>query len=214
MPLFGSSTQKLVPVFVASLGNPAPYTTTLHSAGHTVLAALAAQQAYNPWRPFSGGKIAERSERAFNVVTGYSNAGPRRLPTLWKCGSMMNISGPAVKKAFLKWKSEQNFSDDDPKPKLVVIHDELESELGAVRVRTDPKASARGHNGLKSLMSALPNEKWIRIGVGIGRPASRERDAVSDYVLRKMNAREQAVLEQAAAEVSRQLGEIEEGAVS
>lgn len=127
---------------------------------------------------------------------------------------MMNTSGPAVKKAFLKWKAEQNFSEEDPKPRLVIVHDELEAELGGVKVRTDPKASARGHNGLKSLMGALANEKWIRIGVGIGRPESRERNAVSDYVLRKMSAREQMVLEQAAAEVSRQLGEIEEGALS
>lgn len=124
----------------------------------------------------------------------------------------MNISGPAVSKAWLKWKQDNGFSKDDATPRLVIVHDELEKELGAVSVRADPRASARGHNGIKSLQGALPHEKFIRIGVGIGRPESRDSRAVSDYVLRKMTAREGQALEQAGLRVMQQIAEVAEGA--
>lgn len=211
--LLRGSSIKGIPIFVASLGNPKPYLNTLHSAGHTVLRAIAAENKYDAWRPYTGGSLAENSNTDFSFIRGYNKNGAA-LPTLWKCGAMMNASGPAVKKAWLKWKKENGFSDDaEEKPRLVIVHDELEKELGAVNVRTDPKASARGHNGLKSLMAALPNERFIRIGVGIGRPESRERDAVSNYVLRKMTAREAQALEKAALRVYQQIEEVYEGAV-
>jgi len=123
----------------------------------------------------------------------------------------MNVSGPAVKKAYAKWKVENGIADGEGR--LVIVHDELERELGSVSVRTDHKASARGHNGLKSVMASMPHEKFIRIGVGIGRPASRERDAVSNYVLRKTKPNEVAALEGAAREVSRVIAEIYEGEI-
>ena len=121
---------------------------------------------------------------------------------------MMNVSGPAVKKAFAKWKKEQGGEG-----RLVIVHDELERELGSVHVRSEKGASARGHNGLKSVMAALPNENFVRIGVGIGRPVSRERGAVSEYVLRKMTGREGAAIEGAAREVSRAIAEVYEGEI-
>lgn len=208
MPLFGGT--KNFPVFVASLGNPKPYANTLHSAGHIVLTAIAHQQNYRPWRPFAGGQLAENSERSFSFLRGYSNDG-LAMPTLWQCGALMNASGPAVKKAFKKWMSETGVKEGEGR--LVIVHDELERELGAVNVRTDHKASARGHNGLKSLMATMPGQKFVRIGVGIGRPASRERDAVSDYVLRQVTLNEVKAFEQAAREVEREINEVREGAI-
>merc|ERR1711881_221595 len=213
MPLFpSSSAPKLIPVFVASLGNPQPYLNTLHSAGHTVLTAIAATERYQPWRPFSGGKLATSTSSSFSFLSGFSaTSSSNALPALWKCGAVMNVSGPAVKKAYAKWKVENGIADGEGR--LVIVHDELERELGSVSVRTDHKASARGHNGLKSVMASMPHEKFIRIGVGIGRPASRERDAVSNYVLRKTKPNEVAALEGAAREVSRVIAEIYEGEI-
>lgn len=53
----------------------------------------------------------------------------------------MNVSGPAVKKAWLKWSNE----DEQRKKfgRLIIVHDELESEIGKVKVKTDAKLSAR-----------------------------------------------------------------------
>jgi peptidyl-tRNA hydrolase, PTH1 family len=46
------------------------------------------------------------------------------------------------------------------------------------------EGSAKGHNGVKSIMSALNNsDKFNRILIGIGRPVSHESADVAQYVL-------------------------------
>jgi len=110
----------------------------------------------------------------------------------------MNVSGPAVASA---WKTF--LKDLEPnerrRAKLVLLHDELESPLGKIKLKTG--GSAKGHNGLKSCATNIGAMAFTRIGVGIGRPASRESSVVSDYVLRKMNPGELAKIEQCAPEL-------------
>jgi PTH1 family peptidyl-tRNA hydrolase len=120
----------------------------------------------------------------------------------------MNISGQGVKKAWREYSSK--IINEGLEPRLVIIHDELESPLGKVSVK-EGTASPRGHNGLKSCQATLGNMKWWRIGVGIGRPESREPDVVSRYVLRKMNGAEQKAMQKASASVVDSLRQISEG---
>lgn len=105
---------------------------------------------------------------------------------------------------------------------LVILHDELEAPLGKVRVkRGGPEASSlRGHRGLISVCETLrgkglypvkqgqgkrggKNESLprdlsiLRVGVGIGRPDSRAKNAVADYVLTEMDAKELAAMQKA-----------------
>ena len=97
----------------------------------------------------------------------------------------MNVSGPALAaawKAFLR----DLPNEDRTRAKLVVVHDELESPLGKIKLKVG--GSARGHNGLKSCVSSFGGMAFTRIGVGIGRPESRESRDVANYVLRKMSA--------------------------
>lgn len=96
----------------------------------------------------------------------------------------MNVSGPAVLKA---WKAflQDLPNDHRPDAKLVIVHDELESPLGKIKIRTG--GSAKGHNGLKSCLNNFGGTPFTRIGVGIGRPESRESRDVANYVLRKMS---------------------------
>ena len=49
--------------------------------------------------------------------------------------------------------------------------------------------SAKGHNGVKSVIQTL-GQGCVRIGVGIGRPTSRESGVVAGYVLKQMTGRE------------------------
>ncbi|KAI9786835.1 MAG: hypothetical protein M1839_005066 [Geoglossum umbratile] len=166
-------------LLVLSLGNPAPLLHTLHSAGHTVLEAVAEQLGFGAFtavpRGGSGGGAVSRSE-----------AHPY---TLWRGGRAMNESGVGVR---ARWEAEGG--------ELVVVHDELEVGLGRVVVRKGG-GSARGHNGIKSLLAHLPpaNRGFVRIAVGIGRPASRESADVAAYVLRKMTAVERRAIEEEAA---------------
>lgn len=95
----------------------------------------------------------------------------------------MNVSGPSVAaawKGFLKGLP----SEDRANASLVIVHDELESPLGKIKVKHG--GSARGHNGLKSVTKSLGGMAYTRIGVGIGRPDSRESGDVANYVLKKM----------------------------
>ncbi|KAJ5728047.1 hypothetical protein N7493_004377 [Penicillium malachiteum] len=108
---------------------------------------------------------------------------------------------------------------------LVILHDELEAPLGKIRVkRGGPEAfSLRGHRGLISVCeslrgkglypprqnqknerrkdkdSALPRDLSIlRVGIGIGRPDSRAKNAVADYVLTEMDPAELNAVQRAA----------------
>jgi PTH1 family peptidyl-tRNA hydrolase len=62
---------------------------------------------------------------------------------------------------------------------LIVIHDELDLSLGSVRVKIG--GGHGGHNGLRSLIEHLGSSDFIRVRIGIGRPAPNIDPA--DYVL-------------------------------
>ncbi|KAI9924381.1 hypothetical protein ASPWEDRAFT_101763 [Aspergillus wentii DTO 134E9] len=104
-------------------------------------------------------------------------------------------------------------------PTLVILHDELEAPLGKVKVRMGgpEQASLRGHRGLISVMESLRGKKMyppspsqgahdrlsvMRIGVGIGRPSSRNKGDVADYVLTEMTPVELAAVRAAAGSVA------------
>jgi PTH1 family peptidyl-tRNA hydrolase len=110
----------------------------------------------------------------------------------------MNVSGAGVSAAWKKFQRENNGEG-----LLVVVHDELELATGEVKVR-DGAASPKGHNGLKDIKRCVQG-KWIRIGVGIGRPESREPGVVAGYVLRKMSGQERVKIEGAVGRVEGEL---------
>ncbi len=62
---------------------------------------------------------------------------------------------------------------------LVVIHDELDLEPGVVRVKIG--GGHGGHNGLRSIIEHIGSPDFIRVRIGIGRPAPGIDAA--DYVL-------------------------------
>lgn len=94
---------------------------------------------------------------------------------------------------------------------MVIVHDDLEKPLGAVMLRTIQGGSSKGHNGLKSISAALGNTPFARIGIGIGRPISRESDDVACYVLKKMTPAEKVKIEESVDEVITRLKQLEKG---
>ncbi|GME29030.1 Peptidyl-tRNA hydrolase [Neofusicoccum parvum] len=155
---------KIAPLFIASIGNPAPtYAHTLHSAGHTLLDAVRDARAFPAWqkdRLHANGLVSRQAEagvaRNFSWVPGIVAPGKKAGGvadgeedwTLWQSPSLMNVSGKALAQAWGRWKRENR------EGVLVVLHDELERGLGKVVVRRG--GSARGHNGLKSIAAQLP----------------------------------------------------------
>jgi peptidyl-tRNA hydrolase, PTH1 family len=154
---------------LVGLGNPGPkYLWTRHNAGFIVLDRFA-QLAGIPLgkKGFSGlyGEGTHRGERLL----------------LLKPQTFMNLSGRAVAEAL-------RFHKLTPAD-LVVIHDDLDIPFGFVKVKEG--GGHGGHNGLRSLMQELGGGQFVRVRVGIGRPAHGD---VVNYVLTNYGAEEMAGL--------------------
>ncbi|KAI9740210.1 MAG: aminoacyl-tRNA hydrolase [Cirrosporium novae-zelandiae] len=186
-------------ILLASIGNPAPYTNTLHSTGHLVLSRIQNLLSYPPFsksRPLASGLLSHSNEDVF---------------TLWMSPTLMNVSGPAVVKAYNTWKRDNSLSGEaDAKKLLIILHDELELPLGQVKLKKGA-TSHRGHNGLRSIKETMRGDDYLKLGIGIGRPTSREKGDVANFVLRKMGTAEREKVKNAADEAVRIVREIAEG---
>jgi PTH1 family peptidyl-tRNA hydrolase len=176
-------------ILVISLGNPGEMRNTWHSAGHIVLEAL--QRTLGRDQPaFAAQRVGRASPALASVGTRY---------TLLQSPAVMNVSGPWVARAYREHLAERGLAPAEVG--VVLVHDDLEEELGVVKVR-DWKRSHRGHNGIKSVNGALqadPAGKWARVSIGIGRPDARDKGAVSDFVLSKVPRNARNVLEGAGS---------------
>lgn len=148
---------------ILGLGNPGPeYERTRHNVGWWVVDHLA-----DVWR-FEGWKKDGESRVASGTV------GSTRV-RLVKPLTYMNLSG-AVLKPYIRREAWSYMKD------LLVISDEVALPVGSFRVRSG--GSAGGHNGLKSIQSALNSQEYARLRIGVGpEDPSRRRGDLSDYVL-------------------------------
>lgn len=90
---------------------------------------------------------------------------------LLRPSTFMNDSGAAVGPLAALWEL--------PPERVVVLHDELDLPPGVVRIKRG--GNENGHNGLKSVTSALGTREYLRVRIGIGRPATGV--PVPEYVL-------------------------------
>ena len=70
---------------------------------------------------------------------------------------------------------------------VIVIHDELDIDFGRIRLKFG--GGEGGHNGLRSVASALGTKDFQRVRIGIGRPPGR-KDPARRYVLENFTAAE------------------------
>lgn len=182
---------------VVSLGNPLPKYESLHSAGHFALNGLTKALQQHPLR-----------ETSLARQTCLVSQGPKY--TLVQSPTLMNISGPFVARAW----QEMVKQHDPASLSLVIVHDELEKDLGIVKL-VSWERSPRGHNGMKSVKASLsqakfPTSPFVRVAVGIGRPDSRDAETVSRYVLDKIPREKRRILEEVAPwDVAKRLVELE-----
>ncbi|TDT32529.1 aminoacyl-tRNA hydrolase [Naumannella halotolerans] len=150
------------PWLVVGLGNPGPgYAGNRHNVGFFVADALASRAGVKFTAP--RGMRAEVAETRLTAA-GIGGIGtPAQRLVLVKPRTYMNDSGLAVRKlaAFHKVPAEQ----------VIVIHDELDLDLGRIRVKLG--GGDNGHNGLKSIRAHLGTGDFPRIRFGIGRPPGR-----------------------------------------
>jgi PTH1 family peptidyl-tRNA hydrolase len=85
----------------------------------------------------------------------------------------MNESGRSVGAAARFFKIEPEH--------LVVVHDEVDLDPGRLQVRSG--GGLAGHNGLRSVASALGTPEFMRVRIGVGRPGRGDPRPVADFVL-------------------------------
>jgi PTH1 family peptidyl-tRNA hydrolase len=95
-----------------------------------------------------------------------------RVALLWP-QTYMNDTGRSVGPARGSFKL--------PLERVLVVHDEIDLPFGEVRTRLG--GGLAGHNGLKSIKRELGSAEFMRVRVGVGRPASTDPEIVSAYVL-------------------------------
>ncbi len=176
---------------VVSLGNPGALYETLHSAGHLALDSLQSQLASSQ-PAFTTQRVGKKKARA--------SLGPKYM--LAQSPTLMNVSGPWASAAWKSVLADKGLSPADVG--LVVVHDDLEEDMGVVKIRKWD-TSHRGHNGMKSVKNSLRHAdwreaRWARISVGIGRPLVRDPDSVSDYVLRPISSHQKQYLRDKAGQ--------------
>jgi len=158
---------------VVGLGNPGPaYAGTRHNVGYLVVDELA--------RRIGGRLRAHKSGRA-EVLEGRLGIGGPRV-VLGRARSYMNESGGPVRALLSFYKV--------PPERLVLVHDELDLAFETLRVKCG--GGDNGHNGLRSVRSALGTGEFNRVRVGVGRPPGRQSPA--DFVLAPYTSVERTVL--------------------
>lgn len=165
------------PWLVVGLGNPGPgYANNRHNVGQMVVDELAHRTSGRFTTHRARAQVAD--VRLGTLAGGVP--GPRVL--LAKPTSYMNLSGGPVAglAAYLQVPAER----------VLVVHDELDVPFAQVRLKQG--GGEGGHNGLRSISSALGTRDYVRVRVGIGRPPGR-MDA-ADFVLRDFSSVERKEL--------------------
>ena len=152
-------------LLVAGLGNPGrEHARDRHNAGWMVVDELARRRGASFRSKFSGRLAETRLEEA-------------RIALL-EPETYMNESGRSIAAAarFFKVAPEH----------VLVVHDDVDLEVGRLQARLG--GGLAGHNGLRSIATALGTQDFLRLRIGVGRPARGDRRPVADYVLSPFEA--------------------------
>ena len=158
---------------IVGLGNPtSEYQGTRHNIGFSVIDRLSDEYRISV------------SERKFKGLCGRGMIGADKV-LLVKPQTYMNLSGESVVEALHYYKC-------DPEEDLIVIYDDIDLDVGRLRVRG--KGSAGGHNGMKNIIAHIGTETFARIRVGVG--AKPPKMDLADYVLGHFHAEEMEAIEE------------------
>jgi peptidyl-tRNA hydrolase, PTH1 family len=142
------------------VGNPgAQYALQRHNVGFMAADIIAEVHGFSPW------------SKKFRSLIAEGRIGRERI-LLLKPQTFMNDSGDAVQQAMHFYK----LGMDD----LTVFHDEL--DLAPFKVKVKVGGGTAGHNGLRSIDSALGPD-FRRVRIGIGHPGPGRKDLVTPHVL-------------------------------
>ena len=141
---------------IVGLGNPGiEYQFTPHNLGFLTIDRIA-----------NGLGIEIRNRQCRALTARATVAGEPAI--LAKPETYMNLSGLSVRELVAEHQV-------DVQRDLIVIYDELDLPLGAIRIRQ--RGSSAGHNGMGSILGALNTDEFLRIRLGIA-PERKVADGV------------------------------------
>ena len=153
---------------IVGLRNPeSAYVGTRHNIGAEVVDVLAER---------AGGRLKRGPLRVRADVARVTIDGHEALLALPRAN--MNVSGGPVRAILSYYKAD--VSD------LLVLHDDL--DLPYAKLRLHLGRGAGGHNGVRSVMSALGSREFWRLKIGLGRPPGRMDPAA--FVLKRFSKTE------------------------
>lgn len=157
---------------IVGLGNPGPeYEWTPHNLGFLAIDAVAERAAIRVTRPEAKSYIGRGTLAGEEVI-------------LAKPQTMMNLSGVAVRMLLEKYECEP--------ADVIVLIDEVDLPWGMIRIRERGRNST--HNGLKSIISSLGTDEFVRVRLGV-QPKQMWGDR-RDYVLCSMGREERRMAEE------------------
>lgn len=161
-------------ILIAGLGNPTmEYKHTRHNAGFDAVDAIAKEY---------GARI-KKAEHA--ALTGTAVIGGQKV-LLAKPQTYMNNSGQSIR-------ALADYYKLSPESDIIILSDEVALPPGMIRIRK--KGSAGGHNGLKSIISHLGTQDFVRIRIGVG-DAHDKADMVN-HVLGHFNREDKKQMKEA-----------------
>lgn len=164
---------------IVGLGNPdKKYDNTRHNTGYVTLDTIADRY---------GIDIVERK---FKSLIGKGVIEGNKV-VLVKPLTYMNLSGEAVREV-------TDYFKVDPQTQVCIIYDDTSMDVGRIRIRK--KGSAGGHNGIKSIISHLGTDVFVRVKIGIGEKPPRMD--LADYVLGHFTAEEIKTIDETAKKVA------------
>ena len=156
---------------IFGLGNPGiRYRRTRHNVGFLVLEKLAADAGI------------ELKQKSFNALWGKGKLETKNM-LLVEPQTYMNLSGRAVSGLAAFFKADIN--------KVIIIHDDLDLPFGTIRLKTG--GGTAGHKGLESIAENLGSSDFMRVRIGIGKPADKAR--IDSYVLERFEPQQENELQ-------------------
>lgn len=161
---------------VVGLGNPGTeYAGTRHNVGADTVRLLAQRlgASFKPHR--AKAQIADTFLRS----GPHAGSSPGGTPlSLCLAFGYYNTAGAPVQAAMAFYKI--------PHERLIVVHDDIDLELGAVRLKRG--GGTGGNKGLGSIQQRTGSADFLRVRIGVGRPPGRQ--SAADYVLKRFGAQE------------------------
>ena len=160
-------------LLVVGLGNPGPrYAATRHNVGFRFIDLLAKRA------------DIRLNERRAKAVLGRGMFAGHDV-VLAKPRTFMNNSGEGIEYLLARFGGRPT--------ELLVVYDEMVLPVGRIRLR--PSGSHAGHNGIRSIISAVHTEEFPRLRIGVGQPP-QGGDSIP-HVIGKFSKEEEALIAKA-----------------